>query len=35
MAIFLFFPYGSFLVKDGPKIRFWEEKWLGQTTLQG
>jgi hypothetical protein len=29
-----FFPFGSFSIKDGSKIRFWEEKWLGNTTLR-
>ena len=28
-----FFRYGSFLIKDGSKIRFWEDKWLGETPL--
>ena len=28
-----FFPYGSFSIKDGSEIRFWEDKWLGSTTL--
>ena len=28
-----FFPFGSFLIKDGSQIRFWEDKWLGNTTL--
>jgi hypothetical protein len=25
---------GSFLIKDGSEIRFWEDKWLGNTTLR-
>ena len=29
-----FFPYGSFSIKDGSEIRFWEDKWLGDTTLR-
>jgi hypothetical protein len=29
-----FFPYGSFIIKDGSKIRIWEDKWLGTTTLR-
>jgi hypothetical protein len=29
-----FFPYGSFSIKDGSEIRFWEDKWLGNTTLR-
>jgi hypothetical protein len=29
-----FFPHGSFSIRDGSKIRFWEDKWLGTTTLQ-
>ena len=28
-----FFRFGSFSIKDGSEIRFWEDKWLGQTTL--
>jgi hypothetical protein len=27
-----FFRFGSFLIKGGSKIRFWEDKWLGNTT---
>jgi hypothetical protein len=30
----LFFQYGSFSIRDGLEIRFWEDKWLGKTTLQ-
>jgi hypothetical protein len=24
---------GKFSIKDGSEIRFWEDKWLGTTTL--
>jgi hypothetical protein len=30
----IFFPYGSFSIKDGSKIRFWENKWLGNTIVR-
>ena len=29
-----FSPYGSFSIKNGSEIRFWEDKWLGNTTLR-
>ena len=29
-----FFPHGSFSIKDGSEISFWEDKWLGNTTLR-
>ena len=29
-----FFRFGSFVIKDGSEIRFWEDKWLGNTTLR-
>jgi hypothetical protein len=29
-----FFTYGSFSIKDGSEIRFWEDKWLGNATLR-
>jgi hypothetical protein len=29
-----FFPHGSFSIRDGSEIRFWEDKWLGDTTLR-
>ena len=29
-----FFRYGSFSIKDGSEIRFWEDKWLGSATLR-
>lgn len=28
------FRFGSFTVKDGSELRFWEEKWLGNATLR-
>jgi hypothetical protein len=28
-----FFQRGSFGVGDGTRIRFWEDSWLGDTTL--
>jgi hypothetical protein len=28
-----FFPYGSFSIRDGSEIRFWEDKWLDNATL--
>jgi hypothetical protein len=28
-----FFGLGSFSIKDGMEIRFWEDKWLGNATL--
>jgi hypothetical protein len=27
------FPYGSFSIRDGPEIRFLEDKWLGNATF--
>jgi hypothetical protein len=30
-----FFRLGKFSIKDGSEIRFWEDKWLGTTTLRG
>jgi N-dimethylarginine dimethylaminohydrolase len=27
------FPYVSFRIKDRSKIRFWEDKWLGNVTI--
>ena len=30
----LFFRFGSFLIKDGSEIRFWEETWLGNAPLK-
>jgi hypothetical protein len=30
----VFFGLGSFFIKDGSEIRFWEDKWLGNATLQ-
>jgi hypothetical protein len=29
-----FFPYASFTIKDGSKIRLWEDKWIGDATLR-
>jgi hypothetical protein len=29
-----FFHLGSFSIKDNSEIRFWKDKWLGNTTLQ-
>jgi hypothetical protein len=29
-----FFRFGSFIVKDGTQVRFWEDKWLGNSSLQ-
>jgi hypothetical protein len=29
-----FFGLGSFLIKDGSEIRFWEDKWFGTATLR-
>jgi hypothetical protein len=29
-----FFSYCSFLINDGSQIRFWEDKWLVNTSLQ-
>jgi hypothetical protein len=29
-----FFGLGSVFLKDGSKIRFWEDKWLGNATLR-
>ena len=29
-----FFRFGSFNIKDGSELRFWEDKWLGNTTLR-
>jgi hypothetical protein len=29
-----FFDYGKFSIKDGSAVHFWEDKWLGTTTLQ-
>ena len=29
-----FFRFGKFIIKDGSQIIFWEDKWLGQTTLR-
>jgi hypothetical protein len=29
-----FFPHGSFSIRDGSEIRFWEDIWLGPTPLR-
>ena len=29
-----FFRYGTFLIKDGSEIRFWEDTWLGNIPLR-
>jgi hypothetical protein len=29
-----FFPYVTFSIKDGSEVRFWADKWLGNTTLR-
>ena len=29
-----FYRFGVFNIKDGTEIRFWEDKWLGHTTLR-
>jgi hypothetical protein len=29
-----FFGHGTFLIKDGSEIHFWEDKWLGNTSLR-
>src|SRR4051812_12911649 len=29
-----FFRFGAFEIKEGSQIRFWKDKWLGQTTLR-
>jgi hypothetical protein len=29
-----FFPFGYFSIKNGAEIRFWEDRWLGTTTLR-
>jgi hypothetical protein len=28
------FHFGSFAIKDGSEIRFWEDKWLGNAALR-
>ena len=28
-----FFRFGSFIVKDGTQVHFWEDKWLGNSSL--
>jgi hypothetical protein len=29
----IFFKYGTFSIKDGSQIRFWEDSWLGNGSL--
>lgn len=29
-----FLRFGTFIIKDGAQIRFWEDKWLGNTSLR-
>jgi hypothetical protein len=29
-----FFHFGSFSINDGSQIRFWEDRWLGSSTLR-
>jgi hypothetical protein len=29
-----FFGHGSFSIRDGSEIHFWDDKWLGNTTLR-
>jgi hypothetical protein len=29
-----FFGHGKFLIKDSYEVRFWEDKWLGSTSLR-
>ena len=29
-----FLEFGTFIVKDGSQVRFWEDRWLGNITLQ-
>ena len=29
-----FLKFGTFIVKDGSQVRFWEDRWLGNITLQ-
>jgi hypothetical protein len=29
-----FFGHGTFSIKDGSEIRFWEDNWLGNTSLR-
>ena len=29
-----FLRFGSFIVKDGSPVQFWEDKWLGNTTFR-
>jgi hypothetical protein len=29
-----FLKFGTFLIKDGSQVRFWEDRWLGNSTLR-
>ena len=29
-----FLKFGTFIVKDGSQVRFWEDRWLGNITIQ-
>jgi hypothetical protein len=29
----ILFPFGYFSIRNGAEIRFWEDQWLGTTTL--
>jgi hypothetical protein len=29
-----FLKFGSFFIKDGSQVRFWEDKWLGNAALR-
>jgi hypothetical protein len=29
-----FFRHGSFSIRDGSEVRFWEDKWLGNASLR-
>ena len=29
-----FLRFGTFLIKNGSQVRFWEDRWLGQSTLR-
>jgi hypothetical protein len=29
-----FLKFGTFLIKDGSQVKFWEDRWLGNSTLR-
>jgi len=29
-----FLEFGTFIVKDGSQVRFWEDRWIGNITLR-